>query len=722
MRPIFSVFVLSALLFLFATSFADDISTCSGAVLSSPGTYTLTSDLSGAANTVSLPPGGTACIDVTSSDVVVDCQGHTITNDGTGTYGVAVEDSLNNVTVQNCGDISGYQYSIYAQSPSHLEVSSVTVSDFGTDAIYLTHSTDAYIHGNTLTHNSVGGDNLIYSEQGSGNSITANTLSSLVSASGNTVNGIALSSDDNDSVTNNDVDMAYDGVLFSSVTHSVLASNDLHSSLYDGAALAGGGSNDIHGNILQENTYLDLDDNEEGCTDAVANNNGSRDMPIVYSRTPVSLSGENISELVLCGAGTNGSVINHVDIHGSDALNNDGVFFQDTQNVVVDNSNSSDNDIGFSALSCTSCSFQNDTANGNGNTNVPNSGDGFFMSGGSVSMSGITADGNYVNGVELSGASGATSLADSTLQDNGQLDLALMPLSSDCSMYSVSNITGSGGRPVIFRNSAAVLSNTVASEVLLCGANGITAHDVIVHGSDGTGNDGFILEYTDGADIQHVNSSGHFNYDGFRLFSSDGNQLSNTTSIGDNHGYEIVLSENNSIVNGTSAGNLGNGFYLRLSSNNSLSDDAASANAGSGFYLESASNRNSMLDDSADGNTNNGFYGSGDINSIFSSDGSSGNHGDGFYLDSSQNDTIIGNNVTDNLGFGFYATNDQEGNLTGNLASGNHNDGSTSRIHRATCSHTTTPQRMQAISSSQGTIIRSSITLHQMPYPLTVSS
>ena len=82
------------LMFVFSTSsltYAANISTCT--VINTPGTYTLTSDIS-AGNTA------TNCIQITSTNVTLEGAGHRVTGRGTGVYVYNSSETLSNVVVR----------------------------------------------------------------------------------------------------------------------------------------------------------------------------------------------------------------------------------------------------------------------------------------------------------------------------------------------------------------------------------------------------------------------------------------------------------------------------------------------------------------------------------------------------------------------------------------------------------------------------------------------
>ncbi len=78
-----------------------DINSCQ--VISSNGTYVVAADLSGAPISAGYTSGD-ACIKINSSDVILDCNGYTLTgNQSTNSYGILIEaGTISNITVQNC--------------------------------------------------------------------------------------------------------------------------------------------------------------------------------------------------------------------------------------------------------------------------------------------------------------------------------------------------------------------------------------------------------------------------------------------------------------------------------------------------------------------------------------------------------------------------------------------------------------------------------------------
>jgi len=91
-----AIFVVLFSLVLMGFCFSVNIDACEE--IDTPGTYYLTSDVSGAPYVTAY---GDTCMDITADDVVLDCQGHSISHDGSG-YGILVNSPGGDVTVQNC--------------------------------------------------------------------------------------------------------------------------------------------------------------------------------------------------------------------------------------------------------------------------------------------------------------------------------------------------------------------------------------------------------------------------------------------------------------------------------------------------------------------------------------------------------------------------------------------------------------------------------------------
>ncbi len=130
------------------------VSSCS--VISSPDTYMLNTNLVGASVDASeISDLSWACIKIASSDVILDCNGYNMTDNGTVDSAAILVNGSNsvnytNVTIQNCGSIALYDNGVYLHTTASDNVNNVNVYGGGvtTNAFYVMNSSF-----NTLTNN-----------------------------------------------------------------------------------------------------------------------------------------------------------------------------------------------------------------------------------------------------------------------------------------------------------------------------------------------------------------------------------------------------------------------------------------------------------------------------------------------------------------------------------------------------------------------------------------
>ncbi|MEM4626550.1 MAG: right-handed parallel beta-helix repeat-containing protein, partial [Candidatus Bilamarchaeaceae archaeon] len=149
-------------------------------VISESGQYNITNNLTGAPYTISLSDVGmevAVCIEINASDVEFDCQGYSITNNGTnaadGSVGILIDANRQNVTVKNCF-VSNYSHGIATYKASNNYIYNNTAynnTDFGIILFYF--SNDNVISNNSLYENSKGGGAYVYSAS---NNFTYNNI------------------------------------------------------------------------------------------------------------------------------------------------------------------------------------------------------------------------------------------------------------------------------------------------------------------------------------------------------------------------------------------------------------------------------------------------------------------------------------------------------------------------------------------------------------------
>lgn len=117
-------------------------------IITTSGNYLQPFDYTGAPNDATeVLPSAFACVKIASSDVVFDCNGYSITNDGTTdpTMGVVLNGSINNVTLQNCPSISGYSFGVYNMDSDDSTISSVTSFNSSNSDFVLNQSSNVNI-------------------------------------------------------------------------------------------------------------------------------------------------------------------------------------------------------------------------------------------------------------------------------------------------------------------------------------------------------------------------------------------------------------------------------------------------------------------------------------------------------------------------------------------------------------------------------------------------
>jgi len=142
------------------------------------------------------PLTGTACVKIIASNVVFNCNGYNITNNGTGgtTYGILLNGSLTNVTVKNCPGVSGYTHGIYLHQSEGNTISNNTAYSNSQKGFYLWGSDNNTLNSNNASYNSQDGFFFVNSD---GNNLTDNI------ASYNRYYGIRFTGSYNNSVTGN---------------------------------------------------------------------------------------------------------------------------------------------------------------------------------------------------------------------------------------------------------------------------------------------------------------------------------------------------------------------------------------------------------------------------------------------------------------------------------------------------------------------------------------
>ncbi|MFH1393965.1 MAG: right-handed parallel beta-helix repeat-containing protein [Candidatus Micrarchaeota archaeon] len=127
-------------------------------VIGTPGEYELDNNITGATIGASEVSGiAWACIKIASDDVVFDCNGYNITNDGTSdAAGIAINGSIavdyTNITVTGCKSVYDYEKGIVVHRTQDVQVVNNTFINATEYGIHLYYSNYVNVSGNEVEH------------------------------------------------------------------------------------------------------------------------------------------------------------------------------------------------------------------------------------------------------------------------------------------------------------------------------------------------------------------------------------------------------------------------------------------------------------------------------------------------------------------------------------------------------------------------------------------
>ncbi len=278
-------------------------------------------------------------------------------------------------------------------------------------------------------------------------------------------------------------------------------------------------------NVLQENTIYDLSyttgSGVWAQTNRIEGNVGSGGLPIVYLQGAASLEDTTVAQLVLGQA--HGSVVRDVHIEGSPTLQNNGVLVAWSADVILERVQSSANYFGIDIQDGTRVTIRDCDLQGNRRDGVLMSrsreclADGVHASDNDrgVAIAGGSANqvrdslirNNYMAGVSFAETADAL-VADSELRDNRLYDLNLTATSDGSCRNAVSNVLGSGGRPIWYFNETVTLSGTPElAQLILADADGSIVEGARVTGSQAVENNGLLLCRTEDAVVSGLSAS-----------------------------------------------------------------------------------------------------------------------------------------------------------------------------------------------------------------------
>jgi parallel beta-helix repeat protein len=493
-------------------------------------TVYLNSSLSSTGNCIDNPSG--------AANKTFDCQGNSITGDGdsSGIYFA----SKSNVTVRNC-EISEFSHGLNVQYLQLSHFDNLTILDIDYDCILWSHNGNSTLSNSTVS--GCGHECLAFDY--SGDNLVINSTFRNAGPEGQ--QAIELRDAINNTFIYNTLCNATTAIDFhySSATYlyNIISNNTIYD-VMTGISLGGYSAfNVVANNSISNLTYTPYNEDQKyfdcdsffsnSCNNTVENNTGDGRPIYYYHDQPTNVSNLEAAELFLCNV--DNSVVQNVTTIGG------GMRAMFSENITINSSRSY----------------------------------------------------NASFGIRLTYSPG--SILNTISQENTHFDLYLDPWDNEtwalvCDQVNITNVTGSGGRPINFTHVPVNWSNFESSEVFLCGANNSIIENATIRGSDSLDNNAFILIYSDFVTV--LSSTSDDNYEGFEFTGFNNLLIANSSMSGNAldgfYSYNYPLPRNNVLSNLTASNNGGQGIYLRSAQNTSVISSTASGNGYMGIVVDYA--------------------------------------------------------------------------------------------------------------------------------------
>ena len=656
-----------------------------------------------------------ACVVINGDDLVYDCNGYSITGNGTlGTYqyGIFVNTTASNVTIQNCPGISNYTTGVQLYNTHDITVQNIVSSDNHETGIYLYNS-----HGSTIA-DSIFGDNSnaygIWLSESDDNLIDNNTVYGAFYA------GITLVDSYGNNITNN---IAYGndaGIGLSYSNNSILSGNTIYGNPYAGISISNSEDNLLSDNTAHDSSYgIRLTNSQNTSISGGRLYNNSRDLDVTsYSSSTLSMSNvifdnpygvpyTNFTNLSLNDTVTSSAPYYITWTSNSSALPADVTSFRQKWVEISPSSGSPSIDsvawhwtdaelAGYDENKLTiikdngSWSFPGAALNAGANTLsiAPLSG---FSDFGIVELPYVPVStcmvidtpGEYAQAANLVGAPHSAS---PTHVDYACIVINAPDVSYDCNGYSIhNNGTANAGavvlnftRNVTVKNCPDLAYYDIGLDVFYSNESlieNVTSHYhnanafnlIVSHYNRFINNTGHSVSgaafYISGGHTNNyfLNNTAHSTGgDCFYLGSGASNvtAINNTAhDCGPGDGFEIGSGSDNSTLLNNTAYHADNGFNIANGAiNSTIKDNVAYENDKAGFVVQGGSTNNSFMNNTAYSNGQQGFFvKEGSSYNNFTDSISYNNSGDGFLVQQvSSYNNYINTTSHDNGGHGFY--------------------------------------------------------------------
>ncbi|NOZ58434.1 MAG: PGF-pre-PGF domain-containing protein [Euryarchaeota archaeon] len=567
------------------------VSACT--VISSPGYYKLTADITNSANT--------GCVNITSSDVVFDGAGYTIDGvDGFGTYGVYVYNStrvLGSVKVINL-KLNDWHYGIYFRSVENSSAEGNTLTSNTWAGIQVESSSRNLIRGNNASYNAGFGISLSNSD---GNTVEDNILS------GNSATGISVSGTGsvNNVIRGNTVERSGDeGISLTDAIGCVINNNTVTDSTNDGISLIRSHSAQVINNIVINTTNWDgisVDASDDVSTAGNTVRGASR-----YALLAFKSNNTRIENNTLSGNPTGLSLdsLSHARVYNntiSGTTADYGIWMGNSNlSSLLNNTVEESNISGIHLLNVNTSTLEGNTVR----TSLWGSGI-VLKNSSSNYLRYNTLFNSSISGILLNTSSGNT-LTGNNLTSNGN-GIIVEDSSSNTLYRNLLSANSNYGIYLDASNLTNVSANTLSGNLWGIGLD--RTRDNILAGNtvEGSRKYGIEMARSTNTTLSGNTVTGSYQH-GVVLGASNQNQLYGNTVRNNNYsGVYIYDSNLNSIKRNTIIANNRSGIHLQNSNSTVVEDNLAGSNRRHGILLDSSSS-NVIANLTATGNTDTGIY------------------------------------------------------------------------------------------------------------------
>jgi len=620
-------------------------------------------------------------LEIGADNITLDCNGFTITGDGSSGYGINVS-GYSGIKIQNC-TITSFGNGIFFAFSSHNNLTNNTINDNAAYGIWMQNSTSNIINGNTINNN--GQDGIFFYYLSNNNNLTNNTFN------GNTVHGVNANVAVNSILVNNTANGNQHGIQIGGGQSNTLINNTADSNTDSGIWVSASLYVTMTGNNMSNNHYNFYI--EFTSTEQIIHNIDTTNLvdgrPIYYYRNidPVGTVPDDAGMVI---------AVNSSDMIAQDLVlynNSHGIILASTNDSLIIN-NTINDAYGIYLRSSTHNNLTNNAANG-GLTGII-----VYYFSTNNTLTNNTANNNIENGIDVNYYSNFTNLTGNTANDNVDgRGISINGGSDNILVNNTANNHVGYGRGIEIYGSRNdfIVNNTAENNyegIILT----YTFNDTL-YGNAMSGNTynfdipNFVNPYyvehnidttnlVDGKPIRYYRSNPSVGTvpDGTGMViavHSNGVNASGLTL--NNNGYGVLLVDtNDSIIQDNNMNFNINGIWIQDNTNITISNNTLKSNA-YGIYAKS-STYNNLIDNIV----NNNLYGllmyfvnyTNIINITANNNSYDAVAGDGAYgifMDRSFNNTIV-NSTANNNNFGIYIQTSRNNTLINNTANDNYYD------------------------------------------------